>query len=295
MILKGVHIPTSIGIGKTKTLAKVANFIAKKKLQAPVFDVSGHEARWLDQLEVSDIWGIGRQWSKKLNSLGIFTAKDLAQADQTLMRQKFGVVMQRVIMELNGIACLELEEPEPRQSIMSSCSFGGLQSNYEYIQEAISHHCATASAKMRKQGLITQYLSVFVRSNPFREDTRQYANSIGFRLINPTDDVRIITKWAKYCLKRIYQPGIFYHKSGVLLNDLTSKLYYQTDLFNQPTDKALTQSDSLMHLIDSINHKYGARTLRLAAEGFQKSWSMKRQLMSPCYTTRWADLPVAYT
>ncbi|RAP34864.1 DNA polymerase V, subunit C [Legionella quinlivanii] len=292
-ILKGVHIPTSIGIGKTKTLAKAANFIAKKKLQTPVFDITGSEARWLSQLEVSDVWGIGRQWSKKLNGLGIQTALDLAESDANLMRNKFSVVMQRIVLELNGVSCLELETPEPKQSIMSSCSFGGLQSDYQVIQEGISHHCATASAKMRKQGLTTQYLSVFIRSNPFREDTKQYANSIGFRLVNPTDDVRVITKWAKYCLKKIYQPGIFYHKSGVLLNDLTSNRFYQADLFNQPSD--LQHSTTLMHLMDSVNQKYGARTLRLAAEGFQKSWSMKRQLMSPCYTTRWSDLPIAYT
>ncbi|RAP37105.1 DNA polymerase V, subunit C [Legionella quinlivanii] len=293
-IFKWVGIPVSIGIGPTKTLAKAANHVGKKILKTPVYSINGSAELWLKQMDAREIWGVGRQLVKRLNQIGIYTAEDLAKADHFLIKKKFSVVLQRTVLELNGVSCLELEEPEPRQSIMTSCSFGGLQSDYEQIQEAISHHSATASAKLRKQGLRAHYLSVFIRSSPFREDLKQYSNSIGFRLINPTDDVRVITKWAKHCLKKIYRKGVYYQKSGVLLSDLISKSHYQPDLFNQPSDQELERSHSLMKLMDSINAKYGSRTVRLAAEGFRKDWAMKRELMSPCYTTRWSDLPVVY-
>ncbi|HAU1599278.1 TPA: Y-family DNA polymerase [Legionella pneumophila] len=293
-ILQHTGIPVSIGIGRTKTLAKVANHVAKKKLKIPVFNVSHQEEHWLTQLEVDDVWGVGRQWYKKLIGFGVKNAYELSRMNPRFVKDRFNVVLQRTVLELCGKPCLELEEISPKQSIMSSCSFGGLQSDFNFIQEAISHHCATAWTKMRRQGLITQHLSVFVRSNPFREDLAQYSNSIGFRLVNPTDDVRCLTSAAKFCLKKIFRQGIQYHKCGVLMADLVDKQYRQMDLFHQPSDEEVIETENVMKLIDGINQKYGPRTMRLAAEGFRKSWSMKRQLKSPHYTTRWSELPKAY-
>ncbi|HAT3877868.1 TPA: Y-family DNA polymerase [Legionella pneumophila] len=293
-ILKHTGIPVSIGIGRTKTLAKVANHVAKKKLKIAVFNVTNQEEHWLSHLEVDDIWGVGRQWYKKLIGFGVTNALELSKLNPRFVKDRFNVVLQRTVLELRGKPCLELEEIAPKQSIMSSCSFGGLQSDFGFIQEAISHHCGTAWAKMRRQGLITQHLSVFVRSNPFREDLAQYSNSIGFRLVNPTDDVRYLTAAAKLCLKKIYRKGIQYHKCGVLLADLIDKQYRQMDLFHQPSDEKIIETEKVMKLICGINQKYGSRTMRLAAEGFRKSWSMKRQLKSPHYTTRWSELPIAY-
>ncbi|CEK10121.1 Y-family DNA polymerase [Legionella hackeliae] len=293
-IFRYTGIPVSIGIGRTKTLAKVANHVAKKKLKIPVFNVTNQEERWLSHMEVDDIWGVGRQWYKKLICFGVTNALELSKLNPRFVKDRFNVVLQRTVLELTGKPCLELEEIAPKQSIMSSCSFGGLQSDFGFIQEAISHHCGTAWAKMRRQGLITQHLSVFVRSNPFREDLAQYSNSIGFRLVNPTDDVRYLTTAAKHCLKKIYRKGIQYHKCGVLMADLIDKQYRQMDLFHQPTDEDMIETEKVMKLIDCINQKYGPRTMRLAAEGFRKSWSMKRQLKSPHYTTRWSELPLAF-
>lgn len=293
-ILKHTGIPTSIGIGATKTLAKIANNLAKKTLKIPVFQLEAHNTQWLSGLDVGDVWGIGRQWSKKLNALGVYSALDLARMNPRFIKDKFSVVMQRTVLELNGIICIALEMPEAKKSIMSSCSFGGLQSNYTFLEEGISHHCGTAWAKMRKQGLIAQHLSVFVRSNPFRKDLKQYSNSLGFRLVNPTDDVRILNRIAKMCLKKIFKDGIQYHKCGVLLSDLILKEHKQMDLFNQPSSEELQMADAVMNIMDAVNKKYGARTIRLASEGFRKSWSMKRQLKTPNYTTRWAELPRAY-
>lgn len=293
-VLQCTGIPVSIGIGKTKTLAKLANHVAKRKLNIPVFNVIGKEGHWLPQVEINEIWGIGRQWGKKLLSLGITNAYELSQTDPRFIKTTFNVVLQRTALELGGLACLELEEIANKKSIMSSCSFGALQSDFEFIQEAMSHHCSTAWEKMRRQGLIAQHLSVFVRSNPFRNDLPQYSNSIGFRLVNPSDDIRALTKAAKFCLKKIYRKNIQYHKCGVLLADLVDKQYLQLALFNQPNEEELETSEDMMRVMEKINRRYGKRTIRLAAEGFQKNWSMKRQLKSPHYTTCWSGLARAY-
>ncbi|KTC64538.1 UmuC (plasmid) [Legionella adelaidensis] len=294
-ILRYTGIPTSIGIGSTKTLAKVANHLAKKKFKIPVFHLQESvQSKWLSQVKVGDIWGVGRKWENKLNNLGFYTAEDLRNANPHLIRKIFNVQLLRTLIELKGIVCFEREEPDPKKSIMSSCSFGTLPSEYKEIKEAISHHCATAWNKMRKQHLVAQHLSIFIRSNPFRKDLRQYSNGIGFRLVNATDDIRALTKAALFCLDKIYRAGIRYYKSGVLLSDLIDKRFEQKDLFQQPSNSHLQHGDKLMALIDGINKKYGPRTLRLAAEGLNKEWSMKRQLKSPNYTTQWTELPIVY-
>lgn len=289
-IVKYTGIPVSIGIGKTKTLAKVSNYLAKKKLKIPVLNILGQNF-WLKHILVSDIWGVGYKWAKKLNSVGIFTAHDLSLLHITQAKKMFNVVLQRTVMELNGVSCLGLEYPEPRQSIISSCSFGGLQSDYRVIKESIGHHCATAWGKMREQGLCAQYVSVFIYSNPFRTDLSQYRNSVGIRLMNVTDDIRILTRVAELCLKRIFKVGIQYHKSGVVFFNLISKDIMQKGLLYHPSETEIKKADALMTVITRVNNKYGARSLRLAADGLQKEWHMKRQLKSPNYTTCWNELP----
>jgi DNA polymerase V len=292
-ILQYTGIPTSIGIGPTKTLAKMANAVAKKKLQIPVFDIT-QERAWLGQFEVGDVWGVGRQWQKKLNNLGIHTAQNLADLDLQLARRQFNVFLQRTVMELQGQICSNLAHTESNQSIVSSCSFGNLQNDYANLEQAIGHHCAKAWRKLRKQKLMVRYLSVFIRSNPFRADLKQYSNSVGFALINPTDDIRHLNHCAKLCLEKLFKSGVYYKKCGVLFSDLIDKEHYQMDLFNQPSQKQLDHSENIMSLIESINSKYGAGTLRLAAEGFEKSWHMKQEIKSCCYTTRWSELAVVF-
>lgn len=291
LILKRTGIPTSIGIGPTKTLAKLANYVAKKKLKTPVFNIT-NELSWLSKIEVGDIWGVGSRLQKKLNAAGIFTAKDLSEMVPSLAKKLYSVVLQRTVLELQGISCLSLEPIEPQKSIMSSCSFGSLQTNYVYLAESIAHHCATAAKKLREQGSIAQYISVFIKSNPFRSDLKQYSPVVKYKLINPTDDTRELTKIAKNCLRQIFKEGIHYSKAGILLEELIPKNYRQQDLLNPQSEEGINQSEQIMKIMGSVNKKYGERTLRLAAEGFNKSWSMKRQLKSPNYTTSWAELPL---
>nr|WP_234802499.1 Y-family DNA polymerase [Legionella maceachernii] len=290
-ILKEIGIPTSIGIGSTKTLAKIANHVAKKELMIPVFNIT-HQPQWLERIEVGDVWGVGRQWASKLLRQGVYTAFDLAHLNPHLLRKQYNVVMMRIAMELRGISCAGLEEREPQQSIMSSKSFGVMQVDYEFIAQAISSHCARACEKLRRQRLVAQYVDVFVQTNRFREDLPQHCKSIQFKLINPTDDLILITKVAKRCLKQLFREGCRYKKVGVCLEGLIPKNPRQMDLFNQPADSDLMKKDKLMQVLDSINERYGHETIRLAAEGFSKPWAMRAELKSPAYTTRWADLPV---
>jgi DNA polymerase V len=292
-ILKETGIPTSIGIGQTKTLAKIANFLCKKVLKIPVFDVSTQREHWLKQIAVGDVWGIGRQWSKKLINRGINTAYDLSATNAHMIKKQFNVVMMRTAMELQGIPCGGLEDAAPKQSIMSSKSFGEMQTQFSSVSQSLSSHCARAVEKLRQQKLVAQRIYVFVHTNRFREDLAQHFQSIEVNFINPTDDLRIITKFAKKCLRQIFKSGYYYKKAGVCLEDLIPKDPRQLDMFHQPSDETLEKTEQLMSLFDSINKKFGRQTIRLAAEGYSKPWAMRAQLKSPAYTTRWSDLPHA--
>jgi len=288
-------IPVSIGIGPTKTLAKLANYVAKKQLKTSVFNIC-NELHWLKQIDVGEVWGIGRKWSTKLKGLGINTAYDLSQVDSRTFKRKFNVVLERTILELRGISCISLEEAEPKQEIISSKSFGQLQTNHHFIAEALSSYVARAVEKMRKQNSLATTMTVFLRTNPFRKDLPYYSKSTGFQLVNPTDDVRILTRFAKLCLKQIYLEGYHYKKTGVLLGGLIDRSQHQYTLFDSESDDDREQSENLMQAITNINQKFGRHAVHLAAEGVNKhqSWKMKSIFKSPHYTTCWEDIPIVF-
>lgn len=290
-ILRHTGIPVSIGIGATKTLAKLANHIAKKELRVPVFNIQ-NQYHWLAKIVVGEVWGIGRQWGKKLVQQGIYTAHDLAGMDLQLIKKLFSVVLQRTVLELRGVSCGSLQDFESRKSIISSKSFGSMQTEYSALAQAISSHCARAWEKLRHQKLMACHLSIFIKTNRFRLDLPQYQQSIGFKLINPTDDLRHLIRCAKLCLRKIFRSGFHYQKVGVCLGDLIEKNCLQLDLFNQVSEKELNHTERLMSVFDEINTKYGRHTLRLAAEGYVRPWAMRAQLRSPSYTTSWSELPV---
>lgn len=248
-VLKETGIPTSIGIGATKTLAKAANHLCKKVLKIPVYYLS-HQAV-LQQIEIGDVWGVGRQYAKRLISQGIHTAFDLAQTDVHLLRKRYNVVLMRTAMELSGIPCAGLEVAEPKQSIMSSKSFGAMQTTLSAVAQSVSSHCARAVEKLRGQELVAQRMVVFVHTNRFRDDLAQHFQSIEVNFINPTDDLRIITKMAKRCLKRIFKNGYHYKKAGVCLEDLIPKDPRQLDLFHPVSDEELEKTEQLMSVFDT--------------------------------------------
>lgn len=290
-ILKFTGIPTSIGIGPTKTLAKIANHISKNELKIPVFNIS-KQRHWLSQIPVGEVWGIGRQWQKKLMDKNILTAQDLADLNPFVIKKQYNIILMRTVMELQGISCAGLEETKPKQNIISSKSFGQMQTQFLALAEAISSHCARACEKARSQHLVAQRLQVFVRSNVYRQDLAQYVNSMECRLVNPTDDTRVITEVAKKCLKKLFKEGVHYKKVGIMLMDLIDRSPLQGDLFHQHSEEELARKDRLMSLLDSINSRFGSHTIKLAAEGYSKPWRMRSEMLSPCYTTRWSELAI---
>ena len=287
-IYQWTGVPTSIGLGATKTLAKVANYIAKKELSTPVFSFDD-TSDWLNRIAIADVWGIGRQWSKQLNDYNIFTAQDLVNS-LPFIKRKFNINLIRTALELSGERCLELETPQLKKSIVASSSFGEKQTSLVALQEAVSFHCAKAWQKLRKQQSRARYLTVFISANHFRADLPQYANSVSVQLLHPSDDLRVLTKYSLSSLAKIFKTGFFYRKCGIMLTDLVNKQYQQLDLFTNESQN----SARLMEAIEEINSKYGASTIHLAAEGLTKKWAMKQRRKTPSYTTRWNDIPIAY-
>lgn len=290
-ILRQVGIPTTIGIGPSKTLAKLANHIAKKELKIPVFNIT-HQREWLKRITVDEVWGVGKKWHKKLVNHGIYTVEDLANANTACLKKQFNVVVQRIHLELNGVSCSTFAEDEPQQSIISSRSFGSPQTEFTYLAQAISAHCTTAWEKLRRHQLCAQHLTVFIFSNRFKDE--HYYHAIDFRLLNPTDDLRYMTASAKFCLKKIYQAGKAYKKAGIALGNLIPSACLQMDLFEQPSKTTQHKTEQFMRVFESINEKFGRRMVRLAAEGFEKPWLPRTNAKSPHYTTEWSEIPIVY-
>lgn len=290
-ILKEVGIPTSIGIGATKTLAKAANYLCKKVLKIPVFHIEGHRP-WLEKIPCGEVWGIGRQWRMKLRQEGIHTAADLAACNPHQLKQRYNVILMSTAMELGGIPCHTLEDSVPRKNICSSKSFGQMQTEFEPLAQAVSSYCARAWEKLRRQGSVAQQLSVFVQTNRFRADLPQYNKQVQYRFVNPTDDLMLITKMAKRCLAQLYRGGYQYKKAGVCLEELRPKTAIQLDLFHQPANEVLAKKEQLMTVFEQINQRYGRQIVRLGAEGYSRPWAMWAELKSPAYTTKWSDLAI---
>jgi len=291
LILQSTGIPTSIGIGPTRTLAKLANRICKKERNVPVFNIS-QQREWLARINIGDVWGIGRQWQKKLTAQNIHTAADLANLSLYDLKRQCNISLMRTGLELQGISSCLVHDGAPRKSIISSRSFGEMHTELHDLTQAISGHARSAYNKLRQQHSFVKQLTVFVQTNPFRRDLPQYNNQMIFNLINPTDDLRLITRIATRCLKKIYKPTFHYKKVGVCFNNLTSKSHQQLDLLHQPTEEVLHKKDCLMSVFDHINQKFGRHTMKLAAEGFDESCAMRSAMRSPLYTTQWLDLLV---
>ncbi len=292
-ILQDTGIPTSIGIGSTKTLAKAANFIAKKKLNIPVFSIE-QQSYWLKKIEVGDVWGIGRNWEKKLTSLGMKTAFDLCHWNIQLAKKNLNACLVRTILELQGKACLDLAVAEKNQSILSSRSFGSIQTEYHVLREAVSHHCGIAWEKLRHQKLKAKRLSVFAYTRPFSQEPTHYSYSSSIEFLHPTDDIRIITRHAESCLKQFYQPDVPYKKCGIYLTDLSESSMQQYDFFSAVSETERVQTEKTMQIIETINHKYQSNAVYLAAAGGMQQWRMKKERCTPSYTTKWTELPLVY-
>lgn len=285
-------LPVCVGIGQSKTLAKLANHVAKKRPQfngvCNLNDFSKNDLDLLmDSIEINEVWGVGRQIDTKLRKLGIKTVLGLKNASPEYIRQQFNVVVEKTVRELNGITCLELEEVAPaKKEIMSSRSFGYKVRDLQSLQEAVTLYISKAAEKLRKQQSFAGAVRVFITTSPFG-DSAKYANSMTIALPSPTDDTIQLTSTALWILKRIYKHGYEYQKAGVMLTDICPANAQQTDLFGFTS---LKESSKLMAVMDAINSKMGKSTLRIASQGFNAPWKMRQGNKSPHYTTNWADI-----
>jgi len=290
-------LPVCVGMGESKTLAKLANHLAKKHPQfAGVCDISTMPKeelyQWMTETPVGEVWGIGRQIAKRLQAMKIQTVFDLLQASPQLMRQQFGVVMERLCYELRGVSCLQLEEVAPaKQQIVSSRSFGQLVTSLTALTESVATHTARGAEKLRGQHSVAGALTIFIQTNPFKQNEPQHHQSISVPLSDPTDNTLTLTTAAIAGLKQIYQSGFRYKKAGVIFSLLADKPTVQQSLFDDIEVKG--KSAGLMKALDSINSRFGNAVIRSAATGTTQAWQMRSDKRSPNYTTRWDELPVA--
>lgn len=287
-----------VGFGFTKTSAKLANHCAKKNLAGAggVCDFTTMSEADLQSLfatiEVGEVWGIGRKNAPRLEEMGIKTVEQLRQANRDLIRNRFSVVMERTVRELRGVSCIELEEiAPPKQQIMSSRSFGQYVYDLAELAQAVAAYITTAAEKLRAQGSLAGAVQVYIRTNPNKPKEPQYQRAVTVPLPQPTDDTRVLTRWAFRVLKHIYRPGYAYQKAGICLCDLRDTIQTQQGLFDAPSER----SQVLMATMDQINAKWGRGTLQTSAvvAGQNQGWQMKRGNLSPGYTTNWDELAVA--
>ena len=293
-------LPVCVGIGASKTLAKLANHLAKKHKQfSGVCDVNAMSKeelyQWMSETEVGEVWGVGRQIAKKLKAQNMHSVFDLLQASPQAMRQQFGVVMERLCYELRGTSCLKLEEVAPaKQQIIASRSFGKLVTSQAELAQSVATHAARAAEKLRSQDSVTGALTVFIQTNPFKQHEPQHHQSITIPLADASDNTLTLTNAALAGLKQIYQPNFRYKKAGVILNLISNKPTIQQSLFEDVESKG--KSASLMKAVDAINTRFGNAVIRSAAAGTNSAkevWQMRSNNKSPNYTTKWDELPVA--
>lgn len=292
-VLQNTHLTVGVGIAQTKTLAKLANHAAKKwqRQTGGVVDLSNvdRQRRLMSLVPVEDVWGVGRRISKKLNAMGIKTALDLSEQSTWVIRKHFNVVLERTVRELRGEPCLEMEEFAPaKQEIVCSRSFGERVVEYEQMHQAICSHAARAAEKLRGEHQYCRYISAFVKTSPFAINEPYYGNNVSVKLLTPTQDTRDIINAAVRCLDNIWREGHRYQKAGVMLGDFFSQGVAQLNLFDDSAPRR--NSEKLMGVLDHLNSKNGRGTLYFAGQGIQQRWQMKRDMLSPRYTTRFSDL-----
>lgn len=288
-IYQWTGIPTSFGIAPTKTLAKMANRIAKNHTQSGVFDIRDPDlqTRTLGSMQIEDVFGISYRWGKKLRKLGIQTALQLREADPKFIRKHISVVGERIVYELKGLSCLELEQVVPKKNIMCSRSFCTPLNELEPIEEALANYAANACKKMRKQRSRAQAAQVFIRTSPFKSHQPQYKNSHIFSFDPPTANTGLIIKKSKEALRLIYRKGFEYRKCGILLIDLISENLVGDHLFIQKNN---ADEELLMKIIDQFNQSHGPNCIYHAAQGVEAKWRMRCNYRSNRYTTKWEEL-----
>jgi DNA polymerase V len=288
-------LPVSIGIGPTKTLAKVANRFAKKHSYAQgVFDITGHPdmRKVLEWAEVENIWGVGRQYAKMLRRNGIKNAYQLSQTTDKWVQKKMTIVGLRTAKELRGISCIDLEmDIDPKKEIVSSKSFGTPVTDLQGLMEATASYCLRAVEKLREENQVASQITVFLTTNRFKNEP-QYANYGTARFSVPSAYTPDFIRASKRILKKIFQDGYKYKKSGVMISDIIHQSRAPLDIFLPCylDDRRKV----IMDCMDSVNGKMGSGKLTYAAAGIERSWQMRREALTPSYTTSWKHIPTVH-
>ena len=306
-ILQWVGIPCGIGIGATKTLAKLANHIAKTAERKPgsypahLAQVCNLAALAPPDLEavfaatpVNEVWGVGRQITKQLVEGGVNTVLDLVRLDPAMVKRRWSVILERTVRELQGMSCIDLEHaPAPKQEIACTRSFGQPVTELHELAEAVTEFSSRAAQKLRKQGSLAGQVMVFIRTSPFRQDA-QYSRSTTVPLRRPSADTTVIVAAALSGLRSIYRPGFKLAKAGVMLLELQFDTVQQQELALE--DDNVTERGRLMTALDDLNQRYGRDTVLMASAGLagnRRVWSMKQERRTPGYTTCLEDMAVA--
>ena len=307
-ILQWIGIPCGIGIGQTKTLAKLANHIAKTaerksgsypEYLAQVCNLSAlnptERESVFEATDIKEVWGVGPRIAKQLHAGGVHTVQDLIRMDPTTARRGWSVVLERTVLELQGTSCIELEfAPSPKKQIACTRSFGRAVTDLAPLREAVTEYASRAAEKLRKQSSLASQVLVFIHTSAFRSGP-QYSRSIVVPLRRPTSDTIDIVRGALMALDVIYRPGYQLAKAGVMLMDLQEGSLHQCELPLEEGDDAVEGRKRLMTAMDTINQRFGRGAMKLGSAGLagdKSAWSMKQERRSPAYTTRLADMPI---
>lgn len=289
-VMQWTGIPVSVGIGRTKTLAKAAAHLAKKDSgSAGVFDITGNGSiKHLEKMAAGDIWGIGKAYAEKLRGRGIYTAADFVTADDRWVRKHMTITGLKILMEMRGRPCMDIDDaPAPRKAIVSSRSFGKRTCSLLHLEQSVSAYVSRAAEKLRSDKGLAGIVTVFIMTDRFRNDP-QYSASLSCGFPEATSDTPVIIKYALALLRRLYREGYMYRKAGVMLSDIIRPCDLQMNLFLSGSERG---NPVIMNTVDRINRTHGSGTLFYASSGTERPWSMRRELLSPCYTTKWKDIP----
>jgi DNA polymerase V len=292
IVTRNTGIPISIGVAPTKTLAKVANQIAKKNSifqGVCVLDNPEEIKKVLSRFPIEDVWSIGRRFAKMLNQqYQVKTAQDFLNLSDNLIQKKMGVVGLRIKKELLGFSCLKMESVAPqKQNICTSRSFGEMLSDYAPLSEAVSTFASRCAYKLRKQGTCAKTITVFITTNRFLEKEPQYSPSCVVMLPTASNSSIDIVEYALKALKRIYRKGYKYKKAGVIVSEIVPKDQLQTNLFEHKNPQ---KHQAVMKSLDDLNNWYGREKVRLAATGTDRKWKLRQEFKSKCFTTNWHEL-----
>jgi len=288
-VLQWVKIPVSIGIAPTKTLAKAANRIAKKKEGIWIINTEQERIACLQELPLADVWGIGRRYLDRLLDRGLQTGYDLSLQNQGWMRQNLTIVGERMLLELQGTPCLAMQpQREQNDTVCTSRSFGRLITDEALILNAVATHAHRCGEKLRTQQRAAQYIQVFLITNRHRKDLPQYNPSATLRLPVPTSNTPELVHYATLLLRQMYRPGYQYMKTGVIVSGLLPNNALQGHMFDTLPRPAHDKASAVM---DKLNARYGRDVVRTAQQGYSTGWQLRSELRSPSYTTHWAEVP----